>query len=118
MCTKCAHDGKKVCGSDGKTYNDFCKLQKVACESNTTLNMARKGPCEGKFLLLYFVSLHVGPFGGRGAAKKPRNVIMTKSENMVSPEWFVGTSVPPVLVVQATFLSNFCPQQVRCSFTI
>lgn len=66
MCTKCAHDGKKVCGSDGKTYNDFCKLQKVACESNNTLTMARKGPCEGRFLLLHFVSLQVGPFGGRG----------------------------------------------------
>ena len=50
VCPKCSHDGKKVCGSDGMTYNDFCKLQKAACQRNTIIKMEKKGPCEGRFL--------------------------------------------------------------------
>ena len=70
MCTRCFHDGKKVCGSDGKTYNDLCRLQEVACEKNdTTLQMTKKGPCQGRFLFLHVVSVHRCPFRERGAAK-------------------------------------------------
>lgn len=46
VCADCSNDGKMVCGSDGRTYNDFCKLQKKACEKNSTLKMAWKGPCQ------------------------------------------------------------------------
>ncbi|XP_078366612.1 agrin-like isoform X7 [Oculina patagonica] len=45
VCPNCTHDGEKVCGSDGKTYNDFCKLQMVACKSNIPLKMVRNGRC-------------------------------------------------------------------------
>ena len=57
MCANCSHDEKMVCGSNGKTYNDFCQLQKKACESNTILKMAWKGHCRGRFLLLYLSSV-------------------------------------------------------------
>ena len=70
MCTQCTHDGKKVCGSDGKTYNDLCELQRVACESNTPLRMIRKGSCHGRFPLLYFVSLLRSTFRGEGSNKE------------------------------------------------
>ena len=73
VCKNCSHDGKKVCASDGKTYNDSCKLQKVACESNSTLKIARKGPCQGRFQLLPFVSLHHCAF---------QNATMAESSNL------------------------------------
>ena len=104
VCKKCSHDGKMVCGSDGKSYNDFCKLQKVACESNTFLRMVRKGPCQGRFPLLHFVSLHRSTFRGRGTAKETRNAIITKSRNKVSPEGFDGVSVS---VMQGNLLFHF-----------
>ena len=70
VCTQCSNDGKKVCGSDGKTYKDFCELQKIACESNTTLNMTRKGSCQGRFTLLHFPSLLRNIFWGEGSGNK------------------------------------------------
>ena len=63
-----------MCGSDGKTYKDFCELQKVACKSNTTLKMTRKGSCQGRFVLMHFPSFLQSTFPGKsGAAKKTRN---------------------------------------------
>ena len=70
VCTQCTHDGKKVCGSDGKTYNDLCELQRVACESNTPLKMTRKGSCHGTFSLLYFVCLHSSNLRGGERQRK------------------------------------------------
>ena len=70
VCTQCSNDGKKVCGSDGKTYKDLCELQKIACESNTTLNMTRKGSCQGRFPLLHFPSLLHSTFWGEESDKE------------------------------------------------
>ena len=70
VCTQCSNDGKKVCGSDGKTYKDFCELQKVACESNTTLKMTRKGSCQGLFPFLYLFSLLHSTFQGEWSGKE------------------------------------------------
>ena len=70
VCTQCTHDGKKVCGSDGKTYDDLCELQRVACESNAPLKMTRKGSCQGRFPLLHFVSLLRSTFRGEGSDKE------------------------------------------------
>ena len=69
-CTKCSNDGKTVCGSDGKTYKDFCELQKVACKSNTTLKITREGSCQGRFPLLHFPSLLLSTFQGEGSGKE------------------------------------------------
>ena len=73
VCTNCSHNGIKVCGSDGNTYNDFCMLQKIACESNSTLKMASEGPCQGKFLSAWqYIS--------------KLNAMMEEWSNKVSPE--------------------------------
>ncbi len=34
----------EVCGSDGKTYLNFCEFEKAAC-SNEALNLTKNGPC-------------------------------------------------------------------------
>ena len=95
VCANCSHDGEMVCGSDGETYNDFCKLQKVACESNTTLSVTRKGPCQGGFLLLYWSLVWIVMlFEGRERQRKRKmHSWLSESGNKVSPEWFVGVSV-------------------------
>ena len=87
VCTDCFHDGKKVCGSDGKTYNDLCELQKVACESNSTLKMGSEGPCVGRFLS---ASQYLSKL----------NAMMEEWSNKVSPELLVGFSVLPVRILQ------------------
>ena len=97
MCTNCSHDGKKVCGSDGNTYTDFCTLQKIACESNSTLRMASEGPCQGRFLS---ASQYLSKL----------NAMMEEWSNKVSPELLVGFSVLPVRIMEASLLYNYCPQ--------
>ncbi|XP_015258263.1 PREDICTED: SPARC-related modular calcium-binding protein 1 isoform X3 [Cyprinodon variegatus] len=42
--------GKHVCGSDGRTYETNCELQRARCKDKT-LTMAHRGRCRVKFLL-------------------------------------------------------------------
>lgn len=43
---KCQKDKKKVCGSDGKNYQNECELEKKACKKpELNLKMAYKGKC-------------------------------------------------------------------------
>ncbi|KAM4540538.1 SPARC-related modular calcium-binding protein 1 isoform 4-T4 [Fundulus diaphanus] len=42
--------GKQVCGSDGRTYETNCELQRARCKDKT-LTMAHRGRCRVKFLL-------------------------------------------------------------------
>ena len=95
VCANCSHDGKMVCGSDGKTYNDFCDLQKVACNGNITLNMSRKGPCQGRFLLLYWLLVCIVVLFEEMEWQRTRQMQswLRESWNKVSPEWFVVVSV-------------------------
>ena len=49
ICPSCSHNGKKVCGSDGKTYRDVCELKKYSCKVNHFVKVMSHGECdEGK----------------------------------------------------------------------
>lgn len=43
----CSRTGKPVCGSDGRSYDSNCELQKARCKDKT-LTLAHRGRCRGK----------------------------------------------------------------------
>lgn len=50
-CPKCAEEYAPVCGSDGSTYHNVCKLQRAACQQETSIVVVEQGPCcKGKFM--------------------------------------------------------------------
>ena len=44
----CPEGGKKVCGTNMKTYDNMCQLEKEACEKDGEFSYAHNGPCESK----------------------------------------------------------------------
>ena len=48
VCPSCSHSGKKVCGSDGKTYRDSCELKKHSCKTNQHIKVILQSECAGK----------------------------------------------------------------------
>ena len=38
-------DGIPICGSDGKTYDNQCHMEFVACESNSDITIKHPGKC-------------------------------------------------------------------------
>lgn len=46
-CPKCAEEYAPVCGSDGSTYHNVCKLQRAACQQETSIVVVEQGPCSG-----------------------------------------------------------------------
>ena len=47
-CEECDEEYDPICGSDGKTYNNSCNLQRDACLNHLNLTEAYKGECVGK----------------------------------------------------------------------
>ena len=47
LCPNCAPKGSKVCGSDGRTYEHSCELEKHACKKNKSISIVSQGGCEG-----------------------------------------------------------------------
>ncbi|XP_013126960.1 SPARC-related modular calcium-binding protein 1 isoform X2 [Oreochromis niloticus] len=43
----CSRTGKPVCGSDGRSYDTNCELQKARCKDKT-LTLAHRGRCRGR----------------------------------------------------------------------
>lgn len=41
----CTREYDPVCGSDGKTYSNSCKLRQADCRSWTRITMAHRGEC-------------------------------------------------------------------------
>ena len=47
----CTADYKPVCGTDGKTYSNYCNLLQNACTTKMkNLTMAHEGECKGDFM--------------------------------------------------------------------
>ena len=44
----CTEQYEPVCGSNGKTYSNLCKLNSEACKSRVSLRMAYRGECKGR----------------------------------------------------------------------
>ena len=57
--TKCTRIYQPVCGSDGKTYNSECLLEREKCVKRLFIQVARTGPCEeiteGNILFIFFL---------------------------------------------------------------
>ena len=45
VCPDCSPKGGKVCGTDGRTYNHSCELQKHACKKNKHISIVSQGGC-------------------------------------------------------------------------
>ena len=42
---KCTREFKQVCGSDGKTYNNECLLNRAKCTKRLFIKVAHQGAC-------------------------------------------------------------------------
>ena len=48
-CPWCSHNRtRKICGSDWRTYKNFCELKRYACENNKHISVVSRGECEGR----------------------------------------------------------------------
>ena len=45
----CTEQYEPVCGSNGKTYANKCKLESEACKSRVSLRLAYRGECKGNY---------------------------------------------------------------------
>ena len=43
---KCTREFKQVCGSDGRTYNNECLLNRAKCVKRLFIRVASQGACE------------------------------------------------------------------------
>ncbi|RMX61237.1 hypothetical protein pdam_00007380 [Pocillopora damicornis] len=49
-CPWCSHNRtRKICGSDWRTYKNFCELKRYACENNKHISVVSRGECEVSF---------------------------------------------------------------------
>lgn len=55
---ECPSSGEKVCGSDGKTYDNECKLKAQACKGSGRLVVAKQDRC-GKIYSIVLYELIV-----------------------------------------------------------
>ena len=44
----CTQEFRPVCGDDGKTYSNKCKMEKTACEEGRVVRLREEGPCRGR----------------------------------------------------------------------
>ena len=50
----CTADYKPVCGTDGKTYSNYCNLLQNACTTKMkNLTKAHEGECKGDFMFSF-----------------------------------------------------------------
>ena len=42
---KCTREFKPVCGSDGRTYNNECLMNREQCIKRIFIQVAKQGPC-------------------------------------------------------------------------
>src|SRR5262245_49007896 len=54
-CPVCGHEIDVVCGSNGFSYDNPCKLRKYACEHNETILIKYKGVCGRSYQLISFL---------------------------------------------------------------
>ncbi|XP_067659548.1 agrin-like isoform X2 [Haliotis asinina] len=47
QCPSCNEDFDPVCGEDGITYNNECKLRQEKCQHRVNIRIKHKGPCNG-----------------------------------------------------------------------
>ncbi|XP_071109969.1 agrin-like isoform X1 [Haliotis cracherodii] len=47
QCPSCNEDFDPVCGEDGITYNNECKLRQEKCQHRINIRIKHKGPCNG-----------------------------------------------------------------------
>ncbi|KAK2712126.1 hypothetical protein QYM36_010977 [Artemia franciscana] len=45
LCPICSDESDPVCGSDGKTYNNLCKMNRYACETERKILLKHRGQC-------------------------------------------------------------------------
>lgn len=51
-CTKRQRKSGKICGTDGRTYNNQCHLRRRNCKREASVSVAYKGVCRRKFFFL------------------------------------------------------------------
>ncbi|KAL8568100.1 hypothetical protein ACOMHN_000324 [Nucella lapillus] len=47
VCPQCSEEYKPVCGDDGITYENECKLHQENCETKSNVRVKQRGPCYG-----------------------------------------------------------------------
>lgn len=52
-CPTCAEEFEPVCGTDGISYTNNCKLRREACEQKTEIAVAYTSLCS-KMIIIYF----------------------------------------------------------------
>ena len=53
-CSKvCTEEYRPVCGTDGKTYSNECKMEISACGKNDTITVSYNGECNGEFKVTF-----------------------------------------------------------------
>ena len=49
----CTEEYRPVCGTDGKTYSNECKMELSACGKNDTITVSYNGECNGEFKVTF-----------------------------------------------------------------
>uniref|UniRef100_A0A3Q4GEC2 SPARC related modular calcium binding 1 n=1 Tax=Neolamprologus brichardi TaxID=32507 RepID=A0A3Q4GEC2_NEOBR len=85
----CSRTGKPVCGSDGRSYDSNCELQKARCKDKT-LTLAHRGRCRGE--TIFRVHSRKLRYAGQSKCRVERNQALEQarrpqsSESMFIPE--------------------------------